>query len=122
MLDVLKAISEQMKHLNLQYHDIMNNSEKVTYPYITGELSQSLYDVETGRNEADLLLDLWTRNERLEIVKVNEQLKAHFSNLDVVKDGAYIHFDYETCVPVATNDYSLKRLQVILSITWWKGE
>ena len=122
MLEVLKAINEQMQALNLQYYDIINNSSKVTYPYLTGELSQSLFDVETGRNEADLLIDLWTRNERLEIVKINEQLKAHFSNLDVVKDGIYIHFDYGSCTPVATNDYTLKRLQVIISIVWWKGE
>ena len=82
MEQVLEVINEQMQILGIQYFDMINTSAKVTYPYVTGELTQSGYSYEDGSNTADLLLEAWTRNEfscakkSKNILKISQQKKT----------------------------------------------
>lgn len=122
METVLKAIYEETQAVGVQYYDMTNTSPKVTYPYVTGELTQSLYDFEDGSNNGDLLLEAWTRGERFELVSLNEKIKQHFKDLIKEKDGKVIHFSYVGAIPQRTNDNTLKKLQINLDITWWEGE
>lgn len=121
MQEVLEVINAQMQAIGVQYYDMTNTSAKVTYPYATGEFTQSGFDYETMQNQGDLLLDLWTRNERLELVGLCDKLQKHFSNFMTEKKGVIVHIEYAGSTPLRTNDNTLKRLQVNLNVTWWKG-
>lgn len=122
METVLTVINEEMQSLGIQYYNMTNTSPKVTYPYVTGEFLQSLYDFEDGSNGGDLLLELWTRGEMLELIRLNDKIKQHFKDLIKEKDGEVIHFSYMGATPQRTNDNMLKKLQINLEITWWEGE
>lgn len=122
METVLKMIYEHMQEIGVQYYDMTNTSPKITYPYVTGELTQNRFDDETGQNGGDLLLEAWTRGERLELVKLCETIKQHFKYLTAVENGTYAQFEYAGAMPQRTNDNSLKKLQINLSVTWWEGE
>lgn len=121
METVLSIINDEMKSLNINYYYMINESPKIEYPYVTGELTQNGFDYETMTSKGDLLLDLWTRNERLELIRLCDKLKNHFMNFMKEKDGVIVHIDYATSMPISTNDNTLKRLQVNLDVTWWKG-
>lgn len=122
MEQVLEVINEQMQILGIQYFDMINTSAKVTYPYVTGELTQSGYSYEDGSNTADLLLEAWTRNERLELIQLCEKIKNHFKDFTTEKNGVVMHISYMGAIPQRTNDYGLKKSQINLDIHYWEGE
>ena len=121
MQTILKVIAEEMAKIGVDYYDMINTSGTVTYPYITGEFTQSEYDFEDGHNRGDLLMDAWNRGSRLDLVKINDKIKDHFRDFRTTKDGMTIHISYMGAVPIRTNDDSLKRLQINLDIHWWEG-
>lgn len=121
METVLKVINEEMNAIGVQYYDMTNTSPKITYPYVTGEFTQNDYNFEDGRNSGDLLLEAWTRGERLELIRLNENIKQHFKDFRKVEDGTAICVSYVGAIPVRTNDNSLKKLQINLEINWWEG-
>ena len=122
METVLKVIAQEMQKIGVQYYDMTNTSGKITYPYVTGEFTQSEYEFEDGSNRGDLLMDAWNRGQRLDLVKLNDKIKAHFKDFRKIVDGVAIHISYMGAVPIRTNDDSLKRLQINLDINWWEGE
>lgn len=121
METVLEIINDEMKSLNINYFHMVNASPKIVYPYVTSELSVNAFDYEIMVNQGDLILDLWTRNERLEIIKLCDNLKKHFMNFMKEKDGVTVHIDYATSMPIRTNDNTLKRVQMTFDVTWWEG-
>lgn len=122
MIDkVLQIINEEMQKLNINYFYLYNDSEKVTYPYVTGEYAESSYAHENQMTQGDLLLECWNRGSDINLIAVINKIKEHFAEFQTVKNNIGIAINYNSCVPRRTNDINLKKYEMHLDVVHWKG-
>lgn len=119
---LLQIINEEMNKIGIDYYYLYNNSPNVTYPYVTGEYTESDYEYEDNHNGGDLLLECWTRGSQLELLNLHQKIKEYFRELRVSKNDIYAVISYNTANDVRTNDATLFKKEIHLDINYWEGE
>ena len=114
---VLKLISEELSDAGLKE----NESETLVYPYITGEYYENDFRFEDGASSGEILLEVWSRGSQLELLAVNEAIKALFTNYEKVIDGIGIAISYLGNSPRRTDVEGLKKLEIRLQINYWES-
>ena len=121
MQKVLEIINHEMALLGINYFYLTNDSPQIVYPYVTGEYSESEYTYEDGANSGEMLLECWTRGSNLDLVELNEKIKDHFRNFKAYDNKFACYIAYNSNYPRRTNDNSLKKLEIHLSVVYWEG-
>ena len=122
MIDVLEIINKELNDLGIEYYYFYNTSETVTYPYVTGEFTQSDYTFEDGANYGDFLLEVWNRGKMLPILEVVQKIKDHFRDFRYVEGNKTFHISFQSAVPLRTNEETLNKYEVHLDVYYWEGE
>ena len=76
----------------------------------------------TKKTSGTLILDGWTRNDRLELLHADKKIKEVFRSLvAVVGDKAFfIRYGGSSMIP--TGDMELKKITITLFLQEWEGE
>lgn len=125
MEKVLAFIHEQLNTiLAIPYEFMEWTDDKIPSQYWVGELSDSTPNTEDGKETYTLLLTGTTRAKWLDLINTVDAIKGHFPpvyGLRVDKGNFTIVVNYSNAFPVPTGEADLKRMQVNLEITTWKG-
>ena len=84
MIDVLKIIIKEkleVAGINYQFGEWTG---EIKYPYFVGECTSDDYVYENKKTSGTLILDGWTRNSRLELLKADGKIKKIFASLVAV--------------------------------------
>ena len=126
-MDKLKFINEQMDILEIPYEFGDEWTSKVTYPYFTGEFTETPTMTEDGYEETEAILTGFHRGQgalsHLETIK--NTIKKHFDpnyGLRASTDSGTIAVFFNGYFPIPTREADLKRIQINLLIKEWKGE
>ena len=124
--EILKVIAQEMASMGINYYYMVNDSETVTYPYVTGEYNEYQYTFEDRSTVGELLLDVWTRGSELSLLAVKDLIKDKFSNYQIaVADETKkmsLSLAYLSKVPRQTNVEGLKRLEIRLQVNYWESD
>lgn len=118
---VLQVFKTELEKLGINYSYMMNESEKVVYPYVTGEFSENDWTYENLMASGTMLLEAWTRNTWAELTELAEKIKVHFSEFQTIINGVAVAINYTTAMPRRTNDIELKKMEIQLDCVYWKG-
>lgn len=118
---VLQVFKTELEKLGINYSYMMNESEKVVYPYVTGEFSENDWTHENLMASGTMLLEAWTRNTWAELTELAEKIKVHFSEFQTIINGVAVAINYTTAMPRRTNDIELKKMEIQLDCVSWKG-
>lgn len=121
MQDVLEIIDKELTKLGVEYYYFYNTSPVVTYPYVTGEYTESDYVFEDGAHYGDMLLEVWNRGKIMPILQVVEIIKDHFKDFRYVEGNKTFHISYTSAVPIRTNEETLNKYEVHLDVYYWEG-
>ena len=123
-MEKLQFIAEQMAAIAVPY-EFMRWSKEIEYPYFVGEITEEPTNTEDGVESSTMLLTGFTRGSYLDMETVKERIKSHFSPVcglrGTLSDGSSIVVFYDGCFYVPTGEADLKKLQINLKITLWKG-
>ena len=124
-MDKLKFINEQMDILSVPY-ELNEWTQKITYPYFTGEFTEVPIVNEDGSEETEVILTGFSRGNGayLELATMMKKIKNHFKpvyGLRAATDSGVIVVFFNGAFPVPTNEADLKRIQINLTIKEWKG-
>lgn len=122
MNKILEIINDEMISIVDEYYYLTNDREKVIYPYFTGEYFESGYTYENGVTTGQLLLEGWTRGSNAELNEIVSKIKSHFAHLQIVKDEIAIAFECGSISPQRADDPELKKIEIYIDITYWKGK
>ena len=116
----LNFISEALKTL-INYHFLYYKTDKVEYPYWTGEYIENEYSGETNYQETTFILTGVTRGSYLELEKQKEIIKKAFKDKRaILSNGAGIAVHYDYSMPIRTDDIELQKIQINLTIQEWE--
>lgn len=124
MEKVLEFIKQQMVILAIPYEFMEWTDDKIPSQYWIGELSDLPPNTEDGKETYTLILTGTTRAKWLDLINTVDAIKGHFppvTGLRVDKGSFTIVVTYSNAFPVPTGEADLKRMQVNLEITIWKG-
>ena len=125
MEKVLAFIYEQLNTiLGIPYEFMEWTDDKIPSQYWVGELSDSTPITEDGKETYTLLLTGTTRAKWLDLINTVDAIKGHFPPVEgfrIDKGSFTIVVTYSNAFPVPTGEADLKRMQVNLEITTWKG-
>lgn len=119
---VLEKIKQEMKSMGIDYHYMYNKKETISYPYVTGEYSESGLESDIQKSYGDLLLECWNRGRDLDLNKVIEQIKERFDDFQTIYKNVGIAINFNSCVPRRTDDIKLKKYEIHLDVVYWKGK
>lgn len=125
--EVLAVMATEMSNLGLNYFYMVNDSETVSYPYITGEYNEYQYTFEDRGTIGEMLLEVWTRGSELELLTVKDKIKTKFENYQAsISDSNHKNMSlsiiYLNKVPRRTDVEGLKKLEIRLQINYWESE
>lgn len=126
-IDILKTMNIEMRNMGINYFYMINDSENITYPYVTGEYFENDYVDENLTTEGEFILDLWTRGSELSLIELKEQIKDKFRNYQRVITGTNgrklaVCISYARKNPRYTDVEGLKRIEIILQTKYWESE
>lgn len=123
-MEKLKFINEQMKAIAVPY-EFMQWTSAVKYPYFVGEITESPAMTESGLEESTMLLTGFSRGNYLDMEIIKEKIKSHFSPVcglrGTTDSGSAIAVFYTGAFYVPTGEADLKKIQINLKISVWKG-
>lgn len=125
--EILKVIYDELTALGLNYYYMVNTSETVSYPYITGEYNEYQYTFEDGRTVGEMLLEAWTRGSELDLINVKDLIKEKFNNYQVAISGdngktMSMAISYLSKMPRRTDVEGLKKLEIRLQVNYWESD
>lgn len=121
MIDVLKFIKEKMEAAGINYQ-FGEWKGAAKYPYFVGEYTTDDYVDENKKTSGTLILDGWTRNDRLELLHVDKKIKEVFRSLVAVVGDKAFFIRYGGANMFPTGETELKKITITLSIQEWEGE
>lgn len=124
--EILKVIAQEMASMGINYYYMVNDSETVTYPYVTGEYNEYQYTFEDRSTVGELLFDVWTKGSELSLLAVKDLIKDKFSNYQIaVADETKkmsLSLAYLSKMPRRTDVEGLKRLEIRLQVNYWESD
>ena len=126
-MDKLKFINEQMDILEIPYEFGDEWTSKVTYPYFTGEFTETPSMTEDGYEETEVILTGFHRGPGalIGLETIKNKIKKHFDpnhGLRADTDSGTIAVFFNGSFPIPTREADLKRIQINLLIKEWKGD
>lgn len=121
MVDVLNFIKEKLEAAGINYQ-FGEWTGEIKYPYFVGECTSDDYVYENKKTSGTLILDGWTRNSRLELLKADEKIKKIFASLVAVVGNKAFFIRYGGSSMIPTGDMELKKITITLFLQEWEGE
>lgn len=123
---VLEVINKELESLGINYFYLLNNSEKIVYPYVTGEYYESGYRFEDNCVFGSFILEAWTRGELSELFEIIGKIKGKFCYFyKVIKEQGRemgVTISYVSSAPRDTQVEGLKKIQINLDINYWESD
>ena len=123
-MEKLKFINEQMTAIAVPY-EFMQWTSAVKYPYFVGEITEEPTMTESGLEESTMLLTGFSRGNYIDLETIKERIKSHFSPVcglrGTTDSGSSIAVFYVGSFYVPTGEADLKKIQINLKISEWKG-
>lgn len=121
MIEILNFINSELDKANIPY-EFGEWRSAVTYPYFVGAFTESDYRFEDNCSVGTFTLDGWSCSSMLELLTVNEKIKALFQDLQTVQDNKAFYIRYGGAIPVPTGEEGLYRITITLFTYEWEGE
>lgn len=121
MIEVLKLIKEKLEAAGMNYQ-FGEWKGAIKYPYFVGELTVDDYVDENQKTSETLILDGWTRNDRLELLHADKKIKEVFKSLVAVIGNKAFFIRYGGANMFPTGETELKKITITLFIQEWEGE
>ncbi len=121
MIEVLKLIKEKLEAAGMNYQ-FGEWKGAIKYPYFVGELTVDDYVDENQKTSETLILDGWTRNDRLELLHADKKIKEVFKSLVAVIGNKAFFIRYGGANMLPTGETELKKITITLFIQEWEGE
>lgn len=115
--ELLEAFQSELVKLGI--NGALSTYKGTEYPYLTYEYFENDVTHEDGGTGGELLCEMWTRGELADLIRIKEQLKKHFKQLNIKVGNNVYHFDYASATPEETGDAELKKLQVNITTKYW---
>lgn len=124
--ETLKAISDAMEEIGLNY-EFMEWTGEISYPYFTGEYTETELISESGEQEAVFILDGFARDGSdsmayLELEDAKAKIADCFPRINgrmVATQTGMAAIFYTNSFPVQMEDAALKRIQINLTVKEW---
>lgn len=121
MIEVLKLVKEKLEAAGINYQ-FGEWKGDIQYPYFVGEFTSDEYVDENKKTSGTLILDGWTRKDRLELLHADEKIKEVFKSLVAVVGNKAFFIRYGGSFPAKTGETELKKITITLFIQEWEGE
>lgn len=123
MADVLSFIKSELEKINVPY-EFGEWTSEVSYPYFVGEYSESESYTEDGQEDTTFILTGFSRSSGLALEEIKGKIQAAFppvgGNTAILENGSGIAVFYSRSFPVPTGEEGLKKIQINLSVKFWK--
>ena len=120
--NAVKLISNGMTACKLNYA-FAEWKDKPVYPYFVGEYEESPAVSEDGLQEADFILNGFTRGSWSELEEAKEKIENYFyrdGRTAIAASGNAVAVCYSNSFVVPTGDAELKRIEIHLNVKEWK--
>lgn len=120
--DVQKLITAGMKTLGLNYA-FMEWKGKPAYPYFVGEYQEKPATSEDGLQEAEFILNGFTRSSWAELEAAKAKIENYFlrdGRTAIAPSGNAVAICYNNSLVVPTGNAELKRIEIHLTVKEWK--
>lgn len=121
--DVLVIIKDAMNELGLRY-EFEVYTDKIRYPYFTGEYQEVAPVSEDGMQESTFILTGFTRGSPLALEEAKEAVENKFDRtggqIVTTESGNVVAIFYDSAYVIPQEDEELKRIQINLTIKEWK--
>lgn len=120
--DALKLISDGMEAVSLNYA-FAEWKGKIAYPYFVGEYQEQPVVSEDGLQEADFILNGFTRGSWAELEAAKTKIENYFlrdGRTAIAPSGNAVAICYNNSLVVPTGDAELKRIEIHLDVKEWK--
>lgn len=121
MIKFLGRLNEEFLKVSSQSYFMTNTSKKITYPYLTYEVSDE--NIELNVDGFYIDVDIFNKGTSyVDIFTLENKLKAHFKDLDILTDDFLLRFSYTRANTIRTGDDLLLRrnIQMYCKIDWRK--
>ena len=122
MIEVLKALKNEFKKLNIPY-SYDEWGKDVELPYFIGELSEITTNDEDGKREFSFILTGEDVDTYTNLYRVTEILKNTYKQSKKIKlDNGLMVMTYNRTFNVPVNDERVKRTQTEFTLYVWEEE
>ena len=118
----LKLISDGMEALGLNYA-FERWEDDPKYPYFTGEYQEKPSTTEDGLQEADFILNGFTRGSWLELETAKEKIENYFyrdGRTAIASNGNAVVVSYSHSFVIPSGDAELNKIEIHLNVKEWK--
>nr|DAG62912.1 MAG TPA: hypothetical protein [Caudoviricetes sp.] len=123
-MNKLGYIEQELRKISVPY-EFGQWTKAVKYPYFVGELGQDNITAEDGVFETAFILNGWNRGKTLDLEVIKEKVIKHFNpiyGLRIPTETGALIITYESANYIPQNDSDLKKIEINLKITEWKGD
>ncbi len=123
-MNKLGYIEQELRKISVPY-EFGQWTKAVKYPYFVGELGQDNITAEDGVIETAFILNGWNRGKTLDLEVIKEKVMKHFNpiyGLRIPTETGALIITYESVNYIPQNDSDLKKIEINLKITEWKGD
>lgn len=123
-MNKLGYIEQELRKISVPY-EFGQWTKAVKYPYFVGELGQDNITAEDGVSETAFILNGWNRGKTLDLEVIKEKVIKHFNpiyGLRIPTETGALIITYESANYIPQNDSDLKKIEINLKITEWKGD
>ena len=123
MEELLNFILAEMQKIEIPY-EFQRWTAPVTYPYFVGEYGSTEPMEESGLEEKTFLITGFSREGMEGLIKADEAIRSEFPPVGgktaILGNGSGVAVFYAGSMPVDTGEADLKRLQISLTIKFWR--
>lgn len=123
VIELLNFINSELENIQVPY-EFGEWTSDITDPYFVGEYSEVEPISESGEEEKAFILNGFTRKSALILEEMKEKIKSAFPPVGgktaILEDDSGVAVFYSSSFPVPTGEEGLKRIQINLSIKYWK--
>ena len=123
-MNKLGYIEQELRKISVPY-EFGQWTKAVKYPYFVGELGQDNITAEDGVIGTAFILNGWNRGKTLDLEVIKEKVMKHFNpiyGLRIPTETGALIITYESANYIPQNDSDLKKIEINLKITEWKGD
>lgn len=121
---VLKAVSDGMQALGIEYGFGEYKADPVVYPYFVGEYTETEAANEDGMQQSTFILTGFSRGSWLDLENAVQLISDYFHPVEgkivITETGSAVAIFYANSMTIQTGDAELKREQINLTVKEWK--
>ncbi len=118
--EILAYLNRLFTEIGIDY-SFMRKNGKPKYPYFVGEYIESPEANESGEEKVTFTLNGWTNGQWSDLETVKNNIAVSLRNHTAIVKGYGVAIYYNNSTPISTEDYELKRMQIILDIRIWRN-